>query len=67
MQLNSNHERSKGASEILMAASKRSKVTVVGAGMVGGTVAQMLDTSIHHLDHHARFLREKRARLGKPL
>src|SRR5262245_34384835 len=25
-----------------MAASKRSKVTVVGAGMVGGTVAQML-------------------------
>lgn len=31
------------------------------------TVAQMLDTYIHHLDHHARFLREKRARLGKPL
>ena len=25
-----------------MGASKRSKVTVVGAGMVGGTVAQML-------------------------
>jgi malate dehydrogenase len=35
-------KRSKGASESLMAASKRSKVTVVGAGMVGGTVAQML-------------------------
>lgn len=31
------------------------------------TVAQMLDTYIHHLDHHAKFLREKRARLGKPL
>jgi malate dehydrogenase len=35
-------KRSKGACESLMAASKRSKVTVVGAGMVGGTVAQML-------------------------
>jgi malate dehydrogenase len=34
--------RSKGAGERLMGASKRSKVTVVGAGMVGGTVAQML-------------------------
>ena len=31
------------------------------------TVAQMLDTDIHHLDHHERVLREKRTGLGKPL
>jgi hypothetical protein len=31
------------------------------------TLLDLVHTYIEHLDHHAKFLREKRAKLGKPL
>jgi hypothetical protein len=31
------------------------------------TLAQFVENYVHHLDHHMKFLREKRTLLGKPL